>query len=640
MWKISAYPFIVLCLVAFCGCDANREVEKPAQNIAENAPLTGTPGTSLLKRLGPLVQFSDITSAAGIRFKHHNGAFGAKLMPETLGSGVAFIDYNNDGWQDIFFVNSRDWTEAEVNQYRFGNWNAVETADYIKQYGTAKQKIRKVPTKRSPARTYGALYQNNGDGTFRDVTIETGLDVTMYGMGASVGDYDNDGLSDLYVTAYPRNYLFHNEGRRFREVAIEVGLKDSGWSTSAAWVDYDLDGRLDLFVCHYVDWTPGTDVYAGYAGKKVYVGPRFYQGVVNYLYRNMGQKGFKDVSQQAGIQANSPRKAKQKARLGKALGVAILDYNNDSQPDIVVANDSVPNFLFKNNGNGSFTEVGVESGIAYGPNGDARAGMGIDIGDVDQSGRDSIVIGNFALESLGLYHNTGMGNFIDVAPRTGIAARTFVFLTFGCTFIDVDNNGWLDIFMANGNIAGGPPYTGGHVTHAQQSLLFYNEGDGNFTEISRQTGSPLVRPIVGRGLAYADFDLDGDLDVVLTVNDSKPLLLLNSGGNRNHSIRMTLQGAKSNRSAIGTVVEARVGTEIVRRTVRSGSSYLSQSELPLTIGLGSNKVAEVITIRWPSGKVTTLQNVTAGQRIIVDEQRGVVSRANLKRTPPTRVGRD
>lgn len=587
---------IPLGLSMFAGCKQNKPVAKAASPVV--APAVA-------------IRFVDITAGAGIHFKHNNGAFGAKLLPETMGSGVAFLDYNGDGYADIFLVNGRDWTDEEVRAFL---------------RGSGKNYAHMVPQKRTKKPCSCALYRNNRDGTFSDVTKQAGLDVEMYGMGATVGDYDNDGREDLYVTALGRNYLFRNAGNgKFRDVAEEAGVKDPGWSTSAAWVDYDKDGWLDLYVCHYVEWTPATDIYCTLDGQtKSYCTPESYVGQVSRLYHNERNGKFTDVSEKAGIHRQAALGGRGAKKLqGKSLGVAICDYNNDSWPDIVVANDTEPNYLFHNNGDGTFTEIGVEVSIAYNEAGMPRAAMGVDAADIDHSGYESLIFGNFSNQMLGLYHNRSGRLFIDIAPTSEVGRVSQQFLAFGTIFVDIDNDTWPDIFVANGHVENEINKVQRDIFYAERPLLFRNEGRGKFVEIGLKSGEAMARPVVGRGCAYADIDLDGDADLILTVNGGPAVLLRNDGGNKNNAIRLILQGTKSNRSGIGAVVEAKVGMESVRSMLRSGSSYCSQSELPLTIGLGQEPKAS-LTIRWPSGTVTELKDVAANRIVTVNEDRGIV----------------
>ncbi len=635
---------LALCVVlALPGC--RREPQN--QQAGGQTPATNQALATLEPAAAPSgagIVFSDATSAAGIHFSHNNGATGLKLMPETNGAGVAFIDYDGDGWQDIFFVNGRDWTDAEVEAYGQGTGRG-------RPYLFAKKRPRR--------HTTGALYHNNRDGTFTDVTKGSGLDIEMYGQGVAVGDYDNDGKPDIYVTAYPHNYLFRNvstsSAPRFQDVTETAGVRDGGWSTSAMWLDYDRDGLLDLFVCHYVRWSPATDKSNfTKSGAKVYGSPEVYGGQLDSLYRNLGHGRFADVSVKAGIRGSgAQRKAMEQS--SKGLGVALCDYDNDLWPDIVVTNDREPNFLFHNNTNGTFSEVAGRAGIARNAAGWARAGMGIDAADIDQSNRESIAISNFSGEMLGLYQNMGNGLFQDIAGYSDVAQVSAPFLSFGCVYVDVDNDGWLDVAVANGHVNDLIEEFRHDRAYQQRMLLFHNMGAWQrnnrhsaqvnplnsvsasapppvaFQEIGTQLGEALQKPIVGRGLACADFDLDGDPDLLVTVKGGPARLLRNDGGNRNNALRVTLQGTKSNRSAIGAVVWAEVGADSIRRRVHSGSSYLSQSELPLTFGLGQHTQVQALTVRWPSGKLARFKQIAANQMVTINEDKGIVGRQLLKR---------
>lgn len=600
---------------------------------------TGTDSSDKPAPAAVPVQFTDITHQAGLKFTHNNGAFGLKFLPETMGSGVAFIDYDGDGYQDIFLVNSSDWSEADLAHYLTGKWDKNETVFY---QGLGLPLHRRIPPHRPLLHSTCALYHNNGNGTFTDVTRGSGLDIEMYGMGVAVGDYDNDGRPDLYVTGYGRNYLFHNAGKgKWQEVAAGAGVKDAGWSTSVAWLDYDKDGRLDLFVCHYLHWTPANDVFGSLDAKhKSYSGPEVYAGEPCRLYHNVGGGKFVDVSKAAGIMKLSGAKVDEAAE-SKGLAVAICDYNNDSWPDILVANDREPTNLFRNNKNGTFSEVAATVGIALSNNGTARAGMGLDSADIDHTGRESMLVANFNDEMLGLYQNQGDGLFKDVAPMSQVGSASRKSLSFGCAFLDLDNDSWPDILVANGHVRDDIAVSDRHVTYAERPLLFHNEGglnagpsaehQVNFKEVGLQSGAALSRPIVGRGLAAADIDLDGDVDVIFTTNGGPPLLLRNDGGNKNNSLRIELRGTKSNRSGIGAVIEAKVGTATLRRTVRSGSSYLSQSELPITLGLGQASKVESLTVYWPSVATTQLGPLSANQMITVQEGEGIIRQQPFKR---------
>jgi hypothetical protein len=545
------------------------------------------------------VQFSDVTVASGIRFVHNNGAVGGKWLPETMGSGCAFIDYDSDGHPDIFLVNSRDWTPDEQRR------------------GKMSQPSR-------PGRPgICALYHNRGDGTFEDVTKKAGLAVQAYGQGVCVGDFDNDGHDDLYLTGLGRNYLFHNDGDgTFREVSEKAGVKDSGWSTSAAWLDYDRDGHLDLFVCHYVKWTPETDIYCSLDGQhKSYCRPEAYPGESSKLYHNNGNGTFSDVTAKAGLAKDSQGRVLQ----GKSLGVALCDYNGDGWIDLAVANDTEPNYLFRNNKDGTFTEQGTPAGIALSDTGEARGAMGIDTADYDHTGRDSLVIGNFSNQMLALYDNQGNGLFIDKAPATEVGRSSLLSLAFGCFFFDMDNDGWPDILTANGHVEDDISRVQKDVQYAQRPLLFRNLGGGQFQEIGLKVGDAFARPIVARGAAHADIDGDGDSDLLITTNGGPAYLFRNDGGSKTTSVRIRLVGAKSNRSAIGARVVAQAGGVTLRRMVQSGTSYCSQPELPITLGLAGQPEATSVEIAWPSGGATKLEHVKAGQTVTVREGAGIVA---------------
>ena len=532
--------------------------------------------------------FTDVTEAAGIRFRHNSGAFGEKYMPETLGSGVAFLDFDADGWQDLFLVNSTNWPG------------------------------------RSGPESPSALYRNRTDGTFEDVTVAAGLDVELYGLGAAAADYDNDGHVDLYVTALGPNRLFRNAGDgRFEDVTSRAGVGDPGFSTSAAWLDYDRDGDLDLFVANYVTWSIETDLHCTLDGEtKSYCTPESYPGQSPTLYRNRGDGTFEDVTEQANL--HDPT--------SKALGVALIDYDADGWLDLFVTNDTEPDKLYRNEGNGTFIDIGVMAGVAFNEAGVARAGMGVDAADYDGSGRASLVIGNFSNEMMALYTNEGNGLFIDEAPVTTIGKASFLTLTFGCFFFDYDLDGRLDVFAANGHVADDITAVQPNVAYAQPAHLFRNLGDRRFEEVTLGSGEALQRPRVGRGAAYGDYDNDGDLDLVVTTNNGPASLLRNDGGNRNNRVRFSLRGSSSNRSAIGTIVELVLdGRPGPWARVKTGSSYASQSELPLTFGLGRRERISGARVTWPDGRVESLPALDANLAVTVEEGKGIVRTVPLER---------
>jgi enediyne biosynthesis protein E4 len=533
---------------------------------ATSPPWTlASPGSTLGFR------FTDITDAAEIQFQHNSGAYGGKLLPETLGSGCAFLDYDADGWQDILLINGMDWP------------------------GHKRQ--------RSTLR----LYRNNRSGTFTDVTKSAGLDIEMYGMGVAVGDYNNDGFPDIFITCVGQSRLFRNTGKgTFVDATRSSGLFGrQGLSTSALWFDFDRDGFLDLFVCNYVRWSPEHDVFCSLDGThKSYCTPEAYRGDTCWLFRNRGNGTFEDVTASSGVFDSS----------SKSLGVAMLDYDQDDWPDLLVANDTQPNKLYRNLHNGKFKDVAVEAGLAFSTEGKARAGMGVDVGDFDNSGRPGIAITNFDNEMIGLYHATKPGVYDDLATVAGIGAASKNTLGFGCMFLDVDLDGALDLAVANGHIDETVRNIRGNVGYAQPAQLFLNLGNGKFHDVAAEVGGGFETPRVGRGLAYGDFDRDGDLDILMTTNNGPAVLFRNDQFAGNHSIRFELQGTKSNRDAIGATVQIFAGDLRQSRMVRGGSSYLSQSELPVTFGLAKRDKIDRAVINWPSGRTEEYKALQA-QRV-------------------------
>jgi hypothetical protein len=529
----------------------------------------------------PGFRFVDVTSSSGIQFQHNSGAFGGKFLPETLGSGCAFLDYDRDGWQDILLINGMDWPGHKQ--------------------------------RRSTLR----LYHNNGNGSFTDVTSRAGLDIEMYGMGVAVGDYDNDGFPDILVTCVGQNRLFHNTGKgTFVDVTNSSGLgKRLGFSTSALWFDYDRDGLLDLFICNYVKWSPEHDVFCSLDGKhKSYCTPEAYRGETCWLFHNRGNGTFEDVTASSGIFDSS----------SKSLGVAMLNKDKDQSgwPDLLVANDTQPNKLYRNQRNGTFKDAAVEVGLAFSSEGKARAGMGVDVADFENSGRSGVAITNFDNEMMGLYLFGGRTSE-DVAAQAGVGLASKNSLGFGCVFLDSNLDGWLDLAVANGHIDETVRNIRGNVGYAQPPLLFLNNGKGSFRDIAAEVGGGFEQPKVGRGLAYGDFDRDGDLDLLLTTNNGPAYLYRNDqlGGNR--SIRFRLVGTKSNRDAIGATVRIVSGDLGQSRMVKSGSSYLSQSELPVTFGLEKRNRVESVVITWPSGRTEDFKNLAAGRCYECTEGKGV-----------------
>lgn len=529
------------------------------------------------------LRFTDVTAKAGIKFTHNSGRAGKKFLPETLGAGGAFFDADGDGWLDILLINSKDWSP----------------------------KGRK---------SLHALYRNNRNGTFTDITRGSGLDVEMYGLGVAAADYDNDGKQDVYITALEGDRLFRNLGSgKFKDVTAASGIKNASFGTSAAWLDYDKDGKVDLFVANYVQWSPDKDLWCSLDGStKSYCTPESYKATSSKLFRNLGNGKFQDATARAGV-----------AQEGKALGVAVLDIDMNGWPDLFVANDTQPNKLYRNQKTGTFAEEGLEAGVAFGEDGVARGAMGADAADYDRSGRPHLLVGNFSNEMLALYHNEGSGVFVDEAPASAVGRASLLTLTFGVFFFDYDLDGLLDLFAANGHIEEEIGRVQPRVAYKQPPLVFRNLGAGKFEPVAGRLGPELNRPIVARGAAYGDYDKDGDLDVLLTTNHGPAYLFRNDGGNRNNWLCVRTVGGRSNRDGIGAVV--RVASPTAGRqwnTVRSGSSYCSQSDLALTFGLGKDPKA-TLEIEWPSGLKQRLADVPANQFITVEEGKGIVARSGV-----------
>jgi hypothetical protein len=505
-----------------------------------------------------------------------------------MGSGAIFFDADGDGWQDLLLVNG---TRFQGEPGPVG---------------------------------HSALYQNRGDGTFADITRGSGLDVELYGMGGAAADFDNDGRMDVYLTAYGGGRLFRNlGGGRFGDVTMRSGVADTAWSSSAMWFDYDRDGLLDLLVGRYLEWSPQRNVECSITGSdRSFCPPDAYRGVGPQLFRNRGNATFSNVTETAGLtQLNS-----------RNLGVALLDVDGDGWQDAFIASDGTPNLLYRNNRNGTFTDIAQQSGVAVLPSGRARAGMGVDAADFDGSGRPGIIVGNFSQEMLAVYRNEGQGLFVDTAPRSSVGRDSRMSLTFGLFFFDADLDGRLDILAVNGHISDvfPPGMTG--ITYQQRPHLFRNLGEGRFEETIAAAGAALNRAIVGRGAAYADIDHDGDLDLVVMENHGPTTLYRNGLGAGAHALRVRLQGETANRDAIGARVDVtRADGTTAWAMVKTGSSYLSQSELPLTFGLGAATSLRALKVTWPGGKVETLGSLPADQSITIREGMGIVARAPLSR---------
>lgn len=529
--------------------------------------------------------FTDITQSAGVAFRHNNGATGAKFYPELFGGGVAVLDVDGDRWPDLLFVNGRDW--------------------------------------KAPGPTRHALYRNNHDGSFRDVTAGSGLDqTTLYGLGASVADYDNDGRDDLFITAADGGRLFHNEGvGRFADVTTRAGIRNTDFAVSAAWFDYDRDGLADLFIGNYVQWSPSKEPVCALGGERGYCGPDAYKPTAPKLYRNLGSGRFDDVTTRAGL--NDPT--------DKAMGVAVLDYDSDGWLDLFIGSDRVPAKLYRNDGQGHFVDEGVRAGVALSEHGVARANMGVDAADFDRSGRPHIAVGNFLNEMLGVYRNTNGRSFTDIAPRSEIGRASLLNVTWAVFFFDADLDGYLDLFALNG----GTDESQGMDARARLSqppLLLRNRGAARtatsvFENVGARLGAAFNRPVMGRGAVYLDVDGDGDLDLAMTTLGGPAILLRNDGGQGHHWLRVRTVGARSTRSALGTIVRVTSAGGPQWQMVRSGSSYASQSELTLTFGLGGDRQVTRLEVEWPSGARQRFENVAADQLITVDEARGLLPAA-------------
>ncbi len=589
IFRWSAIAATILTLIVVAGLSAwwwlSRDVPATVDETAVLAPQplarTGTEGP-------PALHFTDITAEAGIEFTHVNGAFGQRLLPETIGSGVAVFDFDNDGHQDILLVNSRDWPGHEGVQ--------------------------------RPTLT---LYRNDGAGHFADVTEEARLDIDLYGMGIAVGDYDNDGWVDVFITTVGRNRLFRNEDGRFREVtdAAGVGGLERDWSTAATFFDANNNGLLDLYVGNYVDWSPEIDREIDFRLTglgRAYGAPNHFNGVHGYLYQNNGDGTFTDVSAQAGIRVVEPGTGR---AVGKALGVVVVDYDNDGHMDLVVANDTVRNFLFRNHGDGTFEEIGALEGVAFDRDGRATGAMGIDAGWFRNDDDLGIAIGNFANEPSSLYVTAdGLPPFADEAMIEGLAGPTRLVLTFGVLFLDADLDGRLDLLQANGHLEHEINTVHPSQHYEQPGQLFWNCGEGCPTRFV-QVADPgdLATPMVGRAMAYGDFDGDGDPDLIVTQNGRSAVLLRNDQDRGHNWLRVRLVGARSNRDAIGARVDLTVGNTTQQRVVSPTRSYLTQVELPLTFGLGEHTTVDRLEVRWPSGIVQQVPVETVNRLLTITE---------------------
>ncbi len=521
------------------------------------------------------VRFTDVTESSGIRFRHYNDSSPRRLLPETMGSGAAFFDYDGDGLPDAYLVNGGPLEEDKG------------------------------------LRPTGALFHNLGQGRFQEATAGSGLEQVFYGMGAAVGDYDNDGDIDLFVTGVGGHRLFANlGGGQFRDVTREMGIVDDGFGSSAAFLDYDRDGFLDLFVARYVQWSAASDLPCNPDGRRrTYCTPEQYQGVSNLLYRNLQGSGFANVSDASGIAL----------AVGKALGVAVLDHNQDGWPDIAVANDTVRNFLFVNQKNGTFSEIGVEAGLAYSESGATRGGMGIDANDIDGDGFPDILVGNFSQEMAGLFHGTPNGYYIDEAAQLGVGIPTLMTLAFGAILSDLNGDGWPDILVVNGHIEPDIAETRRSLSYAQPPQLFLNDGHGSFRAAARSENGAFLAPLVARGLATADIDLDGDLDLLITQNGREARLIRNDGPPSTW-LRLVLKSARGCATPYGAKVTIGAGKDrTIVQTLRSGRSYLSASEPVIALSLPAGEKIEKVVVTWPDGQTQALDNFTLDQTALVRE---------------------
>jgi len=539
------------------------------------------------------VQYIDVTKEAGITFKHVNGWTGKRYFIETMGPGVAFLDYDNDGYLDIYFVNG-----AELPGITYDVGEVAETS----------------PT--------NVLYRNAGDGTFADVTQQAGVGDTGYGVGCCVGDYDNDGHDDFYVTNFGANVLYHNSGDgTFTDVTDKAGVGGGNkWSAGCAFLDYDNDGDLDLYVVNFVyfDFEVEKDRKYLIKGFMVYAAPENFSGRSDTLYRNNGDGTFTDVTQQTGI--FNPN--------GKGLGMVCGDYDNDGDVDIFVANDATPNFLYRNDSVKStkditFTEVALFAGVALSEDGVAENGMGTNMGDYDNDGFLDIVVNNFQGQTSSIYHNEGNGFFMEVSYASGVGEKTLNYLSWGTAFFDYDNDGYQDLFIANGHVHDNIELFDDSTTAAQQNLLLENNRDGTFTNVSQTSGPGLQIKQVSRGAAFGDYDNDGDIDILVVNSNQSPSLLKNEGGNQKNWLMFKTIGTTSNRDGIGARITVKSGQRSQIREVKSGGSYLSQSDMRVHFGLDTATKADVVEIRWPSGLVETFKDVKANQFLVVTEGKGL-----------------
>ena len=583
---------IVACLAMVAG--AAWWFNRPAEKIVTQETKLTLPEVRKTQQIViPEIPFSDITEESGLDFVHENGAYGDKLMPETMGGGCAFFDYDSDGDPDILMVNSNRWP-----------WD-------------------KRPTEK-PATL--KLFQNDGTGKFEDVTEKVGLDVSLYGMGTAIGDFNRDGKPDIFISAVGTNRMFQNTGEEFIDVTEASGVAgdSNAWSTSCGFFDYDKDGDLDLFVCNYVVWSKEFDLAQNFqltGGGRAYGRPQDFTGQFAYLYRNEGNGVFADVSESAGIHVINPAS---NVPMAKSLGLAINDFDQDGWPDILVSNDTVQNFLFHNQQDGTFVEIGAISGVAFDSSGNARGAMGVDTSWFRNDRGIGVAVGNLANEMTALYVSPRADlQFTDEAVPTGLGPSTRLELTFGVFFFDADLDGRLDLFAANGHLEEDINKVQASQHYEQSPQLFWNAGPEFETEFVpvpvEKCGSDFVKPMVGRGASYADIDGDGDLDILIVGSGQRPRLLRNNQQTGNHWVRCKLVGTACNINAIGARVEVHLPNQVLKQQVMPTRSYLSQVELPLTFGLGDSNKIEKLVIHWPDGTEETRDNVVVDQTLVIQQ---------------------
>ena len=534
-------------------------------------------------------RFTEVSAEWGVYFKHNNGAFGKKYLPETMGSGVALLDANGDGQLDILFINGMDWKGNPTGQ--------PQTPAYFEQ----------APPGSSPR--------------FIEKTAEAGFNEPIYGMGAAAADYDNDGDADIFISALGDDKLYRNDGTgRFEEVSNEAGVQNERFGAGAAWFDADNDGHLDLYICNYVEWSIEKDIFCTLDGtRKSYCSPESYEGAADKLYKNNGDGTFTDASEAAGV--HDPT--------SKSLGVVAFDHNGDGQMDLFVSNDTEPDKLYENIGGGRFEEIGMLAGVAFDEAGIARAGMGVDAADENRSGRDTVAVGNFSNEMISLHRNEGNGLFIDAAAETKMGAPSFLTLAFGICFLDADADGWVDLLVANGHIENEIEKVRQNVQYAQRPHLFRNRNGKRYVDAAEKAG--LTEPIVGRGAAYGDMDGDGDLDFILTANGGEARVYRNDAPASGGILRIRLTGARSNRDAVGAKAVLRTAGGRQTQTLKGGGSYCSQSEKTLTFGMGDAAEALELAVVFPAGKTVRLVNIAANQLLEIHEETGLASARPIKR---------